>query len=51
VGGETNPKLTKEGNKYKDNQPPNTPISFKRGINIRGKKSDVFSSPSNRQQP
>jgi hypothetical protein len=45
LGGETDPKLTKKWNKYKDNQPPNTPISFKRGINIRGGKSDDFSSP------
>jgi hypothetical protein len=28
-----------------DNQPPNTPISFKRGINARGGKKYDFSSP------
>jgi hypothetical protein len=28
-----------------DNQPPNTPISFKRGINAKGGKKDYFFSP------
>jgi hypothetical protein len=44
--GEIGPELTKEGNKNKDNQHPNTPIPFKRGINERGgKRDDFFSSP------
>jgi hypothetical protein len=45
VGGGTGPKITNERDKNKDDKHPNTLISFKRGINIRGGKKDDFSFP------
>jgi hypothetical protein len=44
-GGGTGPKITNERDKNKDDKHPNTLISFKRGINIRGGKKDDFSFP------
>jgi len=44
VRGKPALKITKERNKNKDDQHPNTPIPFKRGINTKGGKKDDFSS-------
>jgi hypothetical protein len=47
IGEVTSPKITQKRKKNEHYQYPNTPISFKKGVNAEKKKEMTFSLPQN----